>query len=65
MLARMRAEEMVVGVNVVNPMRASLADQNALLGELRAAHVRVIRCGISNDAKGIDFAKRAAGWLSQ
>lgn len=60
MPARMRAEEMVVGVNVVNPMRASLADQNALLGELRAAHVRVIRCGISNDAKGIDFAKRAA-----
>ena len=58
--ARVRAQEMVVGVNVVNPMRASVADQNALLGQLKAAHVRVIRCGISNDDKGIDFARRAA-----
>ncbi len=51
---------MVVGVNVVNPMRASVADQNALLNQLKAAQARVIRCGISNDDKGIDFAKRAA-----
>ncbi len=57
---RVRAQEMVVGVNVVNPMRASVADQNALLSQLKAAQVRVIRCGISNDAKGIDFARRAA-----
>ena len=55
-----RAQEMIVGVNVVNPMRASIADQNALLAQLKAAGVRVIRCGISNDDKGIDFAKRAA-----
>ena len=58
--APLHAQAMVVGVNVVNPMRASLADQNALLGQLEAADVRVIRCGISNDDKGIDFAKRAA-----
>jgi hypothetical protein len=58
--AQVRAQEMVVGVNVVNPMRASVADQNALLSQLKAAQVHVIRCGISNDAKGIDFAKRAA-----
>jgi len=58
--ARASAQEMVVGVNVVNPMRASLADQNTLLSRLKAAEVRVIRCGISNDDKGIDFAKRAA-----
>jgi hypothetical protein len=51
---------MVVGVNVVNPLRASVADQNTLLGQLKAAQVHVIRCGISNDDKGIDFAKRAA-----
>jgi hypothetical protein len=57
---RATAQEMVVGVNVVNPMRASLADQNILLSQLKAAEVRVIRCGISNDEKGIDFAKRAA-----
>jgi hypothetical protein len=55
-----RTQEMVVGVNVVNPMRASIADQNALLSQLKAAEVHVIRCGISNDDKGIDFAKRAA-----
>jgi len=48
-----------VGVNVVNPMRASIADQNAALAQLKAAHVSVIRCGISNDERGIDFAKRA------
>ncbi len=51
---------MVVGVNVVNPMRASVADQNVLLSQLKTAQVRVIRGGISDDAKGIDFAKRAA-----
>jgi hypothetical protein len=58
--ARTRAQEMVVGVNVVNPMRASVAGQNTLLSQLKAAEVVVIRCGISNDDKGIDFAKRAA-----
>jgi hypothetical protein len=55
-----RAQEMVVGVNVVNPMRASVADQNTLLGQLKAAGVHLIRCGISDDDKGIDFARRAA-----
>jgi hypothetical protein len=58
--APLHAQEMVVGVNVVNPLRASVADQNTLLAQLKAADVRVIRCGISNDEKGIDFAKRAA-----
>jgi hypothetical protein len=58
--ARVSAQDMVVGVNVVNPMRSSVADQNALLSQLKVAQVRVIRCGISNDDKGIDFAKRAA-----
>jgi hypothetical protein len=54
-----RAQNVVVGVNVVNPMRASVADQNTLLSQLKAADVRVIRCSISNDDKGIDFAKRS------
>jgi hypothetical protein len=54
------AQDMVVGVNVVNPMRAAVAKQNALFDQLQAAGVHVIRCGISNDDKGIDFAKRAA-----
>jgi intracellular sulfur oxidation DsrE/DsrF family protein len=52
------AQTVVIGVNAVNPLRASVADQNALVAQLKAAHVRVIRCGISSDAKGIDFAKR-------
>ena len=53
----------VVGVNVVNPLRAKVEDQNALIAQLKAAGVRVIRCGITPDDKGIDFAKRvyAAG----
>jgi hypothetical protein len=51
---------MVVGVNVVNPMRASAANQNAVFDQLQAAGVHVIRCGISNDDQGIDFARRAA-----
>ena len=58
--ARTPAQEMVVGVNVVNPMRASVANQDVLLSQLKAAQVRVIRCGISHDDKGTDFAKRAA-----
>jgi hypothetical protein len=57
---RAQAQGVVVGVNVVNPMRASIADQNAVLAELKAAGVHTIRCAISDDAKGIDFAKRAA-----
>jgi len=58
--APLHAQEMIVGVNVVNPLRAHVPDQNTLLAQLKAADVRVIRCGISNDEKGIDFAKRAA-----
>ena len=58
--APLHAQDVVIGVNVVNPMRASVADQDAVFSQLEAAHVHVIRCGISNDAKGIDYAKRAA-----
>jgi hypothetical protein len=53
-----RAADFVVGVNVVNPLRASVADQDALIAQLKAAGVRVIRCGVTPDAKGLDFAKR-------
>jgi hypothetical protein len=53
----------VIGVNVVNPLRAKIADQDAVIAQLKAAGVRVIRCGVTPDDKGIDFAKRvyAAG----
>jgi hypothetical protein len=53
--ARAPAQDMVVSVNVVNPMRASVADQNTLLSQLKPAQVRVIRCGISDDNKGFRF----------
>ena len=59
-LGRAGGQDLVVGINVVNPMRDSMANQNALLDQLKAAGVHIIRCGISNDDKGIDFAKRAA-----
>jgi hypothetical protein len=55
------AAALVVGVNVVNPMRASVADQNAVLAELKAAHVTVIRCGIPNDDKGLQLGGQ---WLN-
>jgi hypothetical protein len=42
--APLHAKDMVVGVNVVNPLRASVADQNALLAQLKAAGVR---CALS------------------
>ena len=49
----MHAQDVAVGVNVVNPMRASMDDQNAVFSQLEAAHVHIIRCSISNDEKGI------------
>jgi hypothetical protein len=58
----------VVGVNVVNPMRASVDNQNIAFSQLKAAGVHVIRCGIATGKqtvvlpgdKGINYAKRAA-----
>jgi len=58
LLAPVQAANLIVGMNVVNPMRASVADQNAIIGQLKAAGVRVIRAGLTPDEKGIDFAKR-------
>jgi hypothetical protein len=49
-----------MGVNVVNPMGVRLADRDTVLRQLQAAGVHVIRCGITADDKGIDFACRAA-----
>ena len=46
------AQNVVVGVNVVNPMRASVTDQDTLLAELKAAQVHAIRSGITDDEKG-------------
>jgi hypothetical protein len=58
-----QTRDWVIGVNVVNPTRASEADQDAIIDELKAAHIRVIRAPVPPDDKGIDFIKRvyAAG----
>lgn len=54
-----RAKEVVVGVNVINPLRAKAAEQKALINQLADAHVRVIRCSITPDQNGINFANLA------
>jgi hypothetical protein len=56
--AAANAAQVVVGINMTNPNRLSVADQNTMLDAMQAAGVRVIRCGIENDDKGVDFAKR-------
>ena len=38
-----RGESLAVGVNVVNPQRLGLADRQAVLDQLQAAGVRIIR----------------------
>jgi hypothetical protein len=54
-----RAGAVVVGINMVNPSRLTDDQQNAMLDQMKAAGVRVIRCGIAKGDKGVDFAKRA------
>lgn len=54
------AQDIVRGINFVHPSLFSVADQNAVLANLRAAGVHVIRFGIEEDLdKNIDFMKRA------
>ena len=49
---------LVVGVNIVNPLRASVADQNATIAQVNAAGVRLIRAPLTPDDKSIDLVKR-------
>jgi hypothetical protein len=53
------AAEATVGVNVVNLQKLDVSQQDAILNDLKAAGVTVIRTGIAPDDNGIDFAKRA------
>jgi hypothetical protein len=52
------AEKMVLGVNIVNPLRAKTADQDAVIAQLKAAGVRLIRAPLTPDDKSIDYIKR-------
>jgi hypothetical protein len=53
-----QTSKFVNGMNVVNPMRASAADQDALIAQIKMANVHVIRVWLTPDDKDIDFAKR-------
>jgi hypothetical protein len=48
----------IVGVNVVGPDQLSPAQQDALIAELHAAGVKIIRTGLVND-KNVEFIIRA------
>jgi hypothetical protein len=57
------AGNFVQGVNLQNPHRRSVADQDQLIAQLRENHIHVVRCKIRPVAQDVDFAKRlyAAG----
>jgi hypothetical protein len=43
---------------VFAPYNLPPAEQETILGQMQHAGVRVVRCSISNDDKGVDFARR-------
>jgi hypothetical protein len=54
-----QADGVVVGVNLVNqPDRLTPQEQDAILDAMQSAGVRVIRAGIANNDKSLDFAQR-------
>jgi hypothetical protein len=53
------AEDVVVGVNLVNgPDRLTPSEQDTILSAMKNAGVRVIRAGIDNSDKSLEFAQR-------
>jgi len=60
-----RGESLAVGVNVVNPQRLTAADREAVLDQLQAAGVRMVRAplappwGGDNYSPAIDFIRQA------
>src|SRR5689334_9593060 len=60
-----RAEAIALGVNIVNPQRLSPANRDAVLDQLQAANIRVMRVplappwGGSDYGPAIDFVRRA------
>lgn len=54
-----QADDIVVGVNLVNsPEKLRPQEQDTILDNMKAAGVRVIRAGIADDEKSLDFAQR-------
>jgi hypothetical protein len=58
--ATTHAAEIVIGVNMTNPQRLSVAEQDAMLAAMKSAGVRVIRADIAPDDKGLDFVRRVS-----
>jgi hypothetical protein len=58
-LAPAQAADVVVGVNLVNqPDKLKPDEQDAILGSMQRAGVRVIRAGIADNEQGLSFAQR-------
>jgi hypothetical protein len=54
-----RAQDVMVGVNLVNqPDQLTPQEQDTILSNMKDAGVRVIRAGIANNDKSVDFAQR-------
>jgi hypothetical protein len=54
-----QADDVVVGVNLVNqPDQLTPQEQDTILDNMKAAGVRVIRAGIADNDKSLDFAQR-------
>ncbi len=59
LLGSARAAELTTGVIVLNPAGVSVAEQDAIISQLKAAGVHLIRTGMGTDDVRVDFAKRA------
>jgi hypothetical protein len=55
---RAHAADAVVGVNVIDPYKLSLGEQNAMLQEMKHAGVRVVRASIILNDDGVALAQR-------
>ncbi len=54
-----RAESLAIGVNVVDPYKLTVAEQDAMLAQIAAAGIHTIRASLTFDDHGIAFAERA------
>jgi hypothetical protein len=58
-LASAQTRDVVVGVNLVNgPDQLTPEEQDTILNNMKSAGARVIRAGIDNSEKSLDFAQR-------
>jgi hypothetical protein len=57
------AQKLIVGMNLTNAGALPVAQQDAMIAQMKAAGVKVVRFGVSADAPGMDLLRRidAAG----